>query len=164
MCKPLYWTPERISIGKNCYLWPNSRIQAIDRYKNQTFKISHIILGDNVSIQERCHIAATDILIIGSNTTIASNVMIQDVDHDYREINVNILNQKLISNKVSIGENCFIGAGAKILSGSTLGRQCIVGANSVVRGVFPDCCVIAGIPAKIVKKYNKKLDIWEKVI
>ena len=62
-----------------------------------------------------------------------------------------------------IGENCFIGMGAAIMPGTVLGKQCVVGANSVVKGTFPDCCVIVGSPAKIVKKYNQQTQIWEKI-
>lgn len=61
-----------------------------------------------------------------------------------------------------IGENCFIGYGAAIQAGTVLGRQCIVGANSVVRGEFPDYCVIVGAPARIVKRYNPVSGEWEK--
>jgi len=161
VCKPLFWTSEKVTIGNNCYIWPDSRIQALDQYKGQSFD-SHIIFEDNVSMQERCHIAASDELIIGRNTTIASNVMIQDVDHDYEQLDVNILDQRLISKKILIGENCFIGTGAKVLAGTVLGKQCIVGANSVVRGIFPDYCVIVGMPGKIVKVYNHELKIWER--
>ena len=53
--------------------------------------------------------------------------------------------------------------GAAIMPGTVLGKQCVVGANSVVKGTFPDYCVIVGSPAKIVKKYNQQTHIWEKI-
>jgi acetyltransferase-like isoleucine patch superfamily enzyme len=53
--------------------------------------------------------------------------------------------------------------GSAIMAGTRLGKQCIVGANSVVKGEFPDYCVIVGAPAKIVKKYNFETQEWEKV-
>lgn len=53
--------------------------------------------------------------------------------------------------------------GAAIQAGTVLGKQCIVGANSVVRGTFPDYCVIAGVPAKIIRKYNAESHSWERV-
>ena len=65
--------------------------------------------------------------------------------------------------ETTIGENCFIGMGAAIMPGTVLGKQCVVGANSVVKGTFPDYCVIVGSPAKIVKKYNQHTQIWEKI-
>ncbi|WP_280643561.1 DapH/DapD/GlmU-related protein, partial [Buttiauxella noackiae] len=62
-----------------------------------------------------------------------------------------------------IGDYCFIGAGVKILAGSSLGTQCIVGANSVVRGEFPPYCVIAGAPARVIKAYNHSTGEWTRV-
>ncbi|GAM59552.1 O-acetyltransferase [Vibrio ishigakensis] len=65
--------------------------------------------------------------------------------------------------EVSIGRNSFIGYGAVILPGTILGEQCVVGANSVVRGKFPSFAVIAGNPAKIIKRYDQEKDKWIKV-
>jgi len=71
------------------------------------------------------------------------------------------MNQKFIINETFIGENCYIGIGSCIQAGTILGRQCVVGANSVVRGTFPDFSVIAGVPAKIIKRYNQKTLRWQ---
>ena len=73
------------------------------------------------------------------------------------------MDQKRIVSTTSIGDNCFIGFGACIQAGTVLGKQCVVGANSVVRGVFPDHCVIVGAPARIVKRYDPATNRWEKV-
>lgn len=53
---------------------------------------------------------------------------------------------------IKIGDGCFIGANSIILKGTTLGRNVVVGAGSVVHGEFPDNVIIAGNPAKIVKE------------
>lgn len=100
-------------------------------------------------------------LKIGEKTTISSNVFITNIDHDYERLDVHIMQQKLTYRETQIGKNCFIGHGAVIMAGARLGKQCIVGANSVVRrGVYPDYCVLAGIPAKIVKYYNAQKEEW----
>lgn len=65
-----------------------------------------------------------------------------------------MLNQDMFEAYTQIGENCFIEYGAVIMSGNTLGRQCIVGASSVVKSTFPDFSVIAGSPARVVEKYD----------
>ena len=83
--------------------------------------------------------------------------------HEYRDINSPVGVQPLIVKKTQIGENCFIGSGAKILAGTILGNHCIVGTNSVVRGEFPVDSVIVGSPAKVVKAYNVKNRKWERV-
>jgi acetyltransferase-like isoleucine patch superfamily enzyme len=54
---------------------------------------------------------------------------------------------------VSIGTGSWLGTGAIVLPGSVLGRNVVVAAGSVVRGKFPDQCVVAGVPARIVREY-----------
>ena len=66
--------------------------------------------------------------------------------------------------KPLFGKNCFIGTGVVINSGTILGKQCIVGANSVLSGSYPDYCVIVGAPGRIIKKYNNNKKKWKKLI
>jgi acetyltransferase-like isoleucine patch superfamily enzyme len=75
---------------------------------------------------------------------------------------MHILDQEHIISKTEIGENCYIGFGVVIQAGTTLGRQCVVGANSVVKGSFPDFSVIVGAPGRVVKRYNTESEKWEK--
>ena len=148
---------KRIFIGKKVRIMPNSRIEVVD-------KNSSIVFEDNISIAQNLHIISggNQELRIGKNTTFSANVFITNVDHEYQDIDTHIMEQKLIFNKTKIGENCFIGYGAVIQAGTILGKQCIVGSNAVVRGTFPDYCVIVGIPAKIVKRYDEKSAVWKK--
>lgn len=146
---------KRIFIGKRVRIFPNARIEVID-------KNSSIVFEDNISIGQNFHITSGGNLLIGKNTTFAENIMVTNIDHDYQEIDKHILKQKHIINETKIGENCFIGYGAVIQAGTILGKQCIVGANAVVRGHFPDYCVIVGVPAKIVKRYDEKSGVWKK--
>ncbi|MDI9401162.1 MAG: acyltransferase [Limisphaerales bacterium] len=53
---------------------------------------------------------------------------------------------------IRIGDGCFIGANSIILKGTELGKNCVVGAGSVVCGKFPDNVIIAGNPAKVLKE------------
>ena len=154
--KPLFLLgAKKIYIGKNVRIFPNVRIEV--HGKNSTLTIK-----DDVGIAQNVHITTGANLIIGKSSTILANVFITDIDHDYQEIGVSILKQKNIIRETSIGENCFIGYGAAIQAGTVLGYQCVVGANSVVRGIFPDYSVIVGSPARIVKRYNIETKSWEK--
>ena len=144
----------RISLGKNVFIRSFARLEVVD--------YGEIIIEDNVSIEQSFTITATGKLVIGKNTIISFNVMITDVDHDYQEVDKHILKQKYIKKITKIGENCFIGSGAKIQAGTVLGKQCIVGTNAVVRGKFPDYCVIVGTPAKIIKRYDTSNKQWRR--
>lgn len=146
----------KISIGKRVRIFPNVRLEVHGDN-------SSLIIEDNVAIGQNVHITSGENLIIGSSSTILANVFITNIDHDYQEIDKHILDQKMSIKKTVIGENCFIGIGAAIQAGTILGKQCIVGANSVVKGIFPDYCVIVGSPARIVKKYNFETQHWEKI-
>jgi len=146
---------KKIFIGKRVRIYPNVRLEVHGEK-------SEIIIEDNVGIGQNVHITSGAKLVIGKSSTILANVFITNIDHDYTEIDIPILNQKMIIKDTKIGENCFIGIGAAVQAGTILGKQCIVGANSVVRGEFPDYCVIVGSPARIIKKYNFETQRWEK--
>ena len=55
---------------------------------------------------------------------------------------------------VSIGAARWLGAGAIVLPGASIGRNVVVAAGSVVRGKVPDRCVVAGVPARVVREYT----------
>ncbi|MEN5014991.1 acyltransferase [Erwinia sp. Eh17-17] len=145
----------RVSVGKKVRVFPGCRLE--------THGVGEIIIEDNVSIAQNVHLTSGAKLIIGENSLITANVFITTIDHDYRDISMPMAEQKLLVNDTIIGKNCFIGMGAAIQAGTKLGQHCVVGANSVVRGEFPDFCVIVGSPARIVKKYNHDSGVWERV-
>lgn len=147
----------KIKIGNKVRIMPNARIECIG-------EASELIIGDNISAGPNLSIisGSDNALNIMSDTTISANVFICNVEHDYRYIDKHIMEQTLIKKKTVIGKGCFIGYGAMIQAGTILGQQCVVGANSVVKGIFPNFCVIAGNPAKIIKRYDSADGIWKK--
>jgi len=147
---------KRIFIGKRVHILPSLRIEVVNSK-------SRIEIQDDVSIAQNVHITSGGNLIIEKQTTILANVCITNIDHQYSEIDVNNRRQPLVIKETRIGTNCMIGMGSIILAGTCLGKQCIVGSNSVVKGSFPDYCVIAGSPAKIIKCYNSLTKEWERV-
>lgn len=105
-----------------------------------------------------CTIYAMDSITIGKNTDIGSGCKI--IDNDFHPLPysqrypVEQLD-KVCRKPIMIGEGCFIGANSIILKGTTLGKNVVVGAGSVVSGTFPDNVIIAGNPAKVIKQ-NKE--------
>jgi acetyltransferase-like isoleucine patch superfamily enzyme len=161
--RPLFWTPEVVSIGDSVFIWPGCRIEGIDLARGPGTSPPHISIGEGVTMQQNCHITAGGNLVIEAGTTILFDVMITDVDHRYEEFGSRIIDQPMDVIPTRIGRNCFVGSGAKILAGTTLGESCVVGANSVVRGDFPAGAVIAGIPGRIVKQYDIVGGVWDRV-
>lgn len=145
-----------ISIGNKTRIFPGLRVEAIDD--------GEIVIGNNCAVEQNFHaISRGSVLEIENDVTISGGVFVSNTDHDYTNINISVMDQDLINKKTRIGRGSFIGYGAVILPGTQLGQHCVVGANSVVRGVFPDNCVIAGCPAVVVKIYNKDSEEWEKI-
>lgn len=114
------------------------------------FEGGELRIGDSVQLNDRCHIACADSLVIGDGALIASNVFITDHDHDLAS-KITGMNLALLTAKVAIGENCWIGENVAILKGVELGNNCIVGANSVVTKSFPPNSILAGVPARKLK-------------
>lgn len=145
-----------ISVGKKTRIFPGIRMEAIGT--------GNINIGNNCAIEQNAHIISYDnMLNIGDNTTISANVFISNVDHEYTNINKSVIDQPYIKKDTLIGESCFIGYGATILPGTKLGNHCIVGSNAVVKGNYPDYCLIGGVPAKIIKKYDMDIQKWVKI-
>ncbi len=156
--KPIYISNSRnVKFGKRCRVYPGIRAELIGN-------AASVKIGDNVSIGQNFHVVSDkETLKIGNDVTISGNVLITNCDHSYEEIGMHILDQELILQHTEIGDGCFIGYGAVIQAGTVLGKQCIVGANAVVQGTFDDYSVIAGVPARTIKKYDKKTKKWIKV-
>lgn len=121
---------------------------------------AEIFIGNNVGISGAT-IYARKKIVIGDNTAIGGNCKI--LDNDFHPIEFETRNKLLQdpnggdsdlvpAKDVVIGKNCFIGCDTIILKGTVLGDGCVVGAGAVVSGVFEANCVIAGNPAKIIRK------------
>lgn len=156
-------------VGKPTFIYGGSginlgnKVRIFPGLRAETHHGGSIVINDDVSVGQNFHIISSgETLTIDSHTTISGNVFITNVDHDYQEIGTHILQQKYLTKTTTVGQHCFIGYGAVLQAGTQLGRQCIVGSNSVLRGTFPDYCVIAGAPAKIIKRYNPDTLLWEK--
>lgn len=160
--KPLLiYNKKSIFVGKNVTIRPGLRIEPIKQYCSQNFK-PKIIISDRVTIEQNCHIVSANEVIIGKDVTIAGFSFITDCDHDYRDISKGILEQQLLVKKTKIGDQSFIGMGARIMAGVTVGKHCVIGANSVVTSDLPDYAVAVGIPARIIKKYDPSTKTWKK--
>jgi len=164
LCSPLNITnPEHVSIGKHVHIGHGARLEVLTGWHGGQQFSPELEIQDGVGIGHNATIGCANKVVIGRNTVISFDVFITDNDHAYEQIGVPVMEQPLIVQQTIVGENCFIASGVKLLAGTVLGKQCIVGSNSVVRGEFPDYCVIVGAPARVVKRYSLQSRCWERV-
>jgi acetyltransferase-like isoleucine patch superfamily enzyme len=110
-------------------------------------------IGDRCVIGRGSHIIAHQSVVIGADVYTGPYVYITDQNHGYTDPDVPIGRQFPVNSPVSIGAGCWLGAGAIVLPGARIGRNVVVAGGSVVRGVVPDHCVVAGVPARVVRSY-----------
>ena len=145
--------PGKIKIGNGCTIGQGSNFGILGN--------GNIILGDHVIITARCQIFSIEKVHISDHVLIASNVFICDCAHGYKDGNIPYNLQPLDSiGAISIGRGSWIGQNVIILPGVTIGEQCIIGANSVVRSSIPDRSIAVGAPAAVVKKWDDASKKW----
>jgi acetyltransferase-like isoleucine patch superfamily enzyme len=110
-------------------------------------------IGDRCLIGRGSHIVAHHSIVIGDDVYAGPYVYITDQNHGYADPEIPIGRQWPRNAAVSIGAGSWLGTGVIVLPGAVIGRNVVVAAGSVVRGVVPDCCVIAGVPARVVREY-----------
>lgn len=143
-----------ISIGNNSQIGRSVQLTAWDNFKGQKFT-PEIIIGNNCSIGEDSHITAINSIRLGNNVRLGKKILITDNAHgassaELLDIAPNY--RPLISKgPVVIDDNVWIGEKSSIMPGVHIGKGVIVAANSVVTKDVPSYCVVAGVPAKVIK-------------
>ena len=157
--------PLRIDGGKNIFI--GNRVSI--KYKSWIAakpltgtESCRLFIDDGCVIGNFNHIYATKEIILHKNVLTADRVYISDNLHGYDDIATPILRQPIVQKgTVEIGEGSWLGENVCVI-GSTIGRHCVIGANSVVTKNIPDFSVAVGIPAKVIKRYDIKEGKWIK--
>lgn len=146
-------------IGNNLCVGKNGVLEAWDNTENSnssTGNLPNVIIGDNVSLGEYCHITAIECVKIGNNLLTGRFVTITDNSHgltDLESLKLPPLKRPIVSKgAVTIKDNVWIGDKVTILPDVTIGEGAVIAANSVVTKDVPPYSVVGGIPAKILHK------------
>jgi acetyltransferase-like isoleucine patch superfamily enzyme len=122
-----------------------------------------LVIHEGCAIGDYNHIASVRKVVFEKNVLTANNVYISDNLHSYEDIHTPVMFQPVrYKSEVCIGEGSWIGENACII-GARIGKHCVVAANSVVTEDVPDYCVVAGMPARIIKRFSSEAKKWEKV-
>lgn len=97
---------------------------------------------------------------IGNQVNFAQNVVVSGLNHNYNDPSRSIASQGVTTAPIRIGDDVWVGANSVILAGVTIGTHSIVAAGSVVNRDVPDHTVVAGNPARIVKRYDFREQAW----
>lgn len=155
--------PLQIDGGKSIYIDDDVCIaqSAWLMGNSQKTKTLHIMSG--TAIGHHAHIIALNDVTIEEDVLIADKVFITDCTHEYEDVSKPIKNQPIkVLASVKIGASSWIGENVCIL-GVSVGKHCVIGANSVVTSDIPDYSVAVGSPAKIIKKYDFEINEWIKI-
>ena len=162
-----------IKYGKNFTTGVGCRIEAYN-FNNRISdrKNPQLIIGNNVQINDYVHLSCAESVIIEDNVLIASKVYVSDLNHGNYSSLKNpehscpdeiVKDRKIFTKPVKICQNTWLGENVAVLSGVTIGKNSIIGANSVVSKNIPENCIAVGNPAKVIKKYNFETRRWDKI-
>ncbi|WP_341313075.1 acyltransferase [Paraburkholderia sp. IMGN_8] len=150
------------SIGERVLIRQGARIELIVTDPNE---LPRLTIGNDVNIEQNVHIVCGSSIEIKDNVTITGGCGIVDVEHPYEDVDDPVRIGRRIrvrGNRVVIGEGSFIGFNSMILPNVVIGRHCVVGCHSVITRDVPDYCVVAGNPAKLIRRYSWETQTWER--
>ncbi len=148
-----------ITIGRNSVIQRGGWLLAL---KIDTYE-PILSIGDNCAIGDYCHVTAVRKVILEENILIANNVYISDNFHGFDDINIAIKDQPIkFKKEVVLQAGCWIGENVCII-GASIGKNSVIGANSVVTNDIDDYCIAVGSPARVIKKYDLVNKKWVSV-
>ncbi len=150
---------EYIVVGDDCTFYPEVELTAWSEYKSQHFTPC-IVIGNGCTIRSRNHITAINNITIGDNLLTGTDVLITDNAHGVftkDQLSIRPQDRPLTcKGELRIGNNVWIGEKANVIGAVTIGDGVVIAAGSVVIKDVPDYCMVAGVPARIVKQLDTK--------
>jgi len=115
-------------------------------------KDGDIVLGEHSNLGFHCEIFSGSTVSVGRHGLFAAQAYLVGGGHEFERADVAVVEQPRFSRGITLGDNVWLGAGAKVLDGVRLGRDVVVGANAVVTADLPDGSIAAGVPARVLRR------------
>jgi acetyltransferase-like isoleucine patch superfamily enzyme len=113
-----------------------------------------ITMGANSAIDAYSFIGSSGPVTIGENVIMGQHVCFHPENHNFDRTDVPIKLQGTVRQGITIEDDVWVGANVTFLDGAHVGRGCVIGAGSLVRGNIPAYSVAVGAPARIVRSRN----------
>jgi acetyltransferase-like isoleucine patch superfamily enzyme len=145
---------ERIFIGSDVVVHPGAFFSVLDE-RIGGGRGGQLLIGDGTRIGFDIVVACGERVEIGRRVLTADRVYVGDVYHEYRDVTRSVLDQGAgQARPVRIGDGAFLGINCAILPGVTIGDGGYVAANAVVTEDVPAHSVVAGNPARVVRRWD----------
>lgn len=144
---------QRIEIGEGTTIGPLSTLSAGMPVQMHDEGDPIITIGDRCILGKGIGIVAHERVVIGNDVWTGHFVYVTDQNHGYDDVTMPIGTQLWKNEPVEIGSDSWLGHGAVILPGARIGRHVVVAAGAVVSGDVPDFSVVAGVPARVVRRF-----------
>jgi acetyltransferase-like isoleucine patch superfamily enzyme len=129
-----------VAIHSGCYIYYPERLS----------------IGEHVSFHPMCYVDACGTIELGSGVSLAHGVTIMSTEHQFDDDSILIRDAPVRHEAVRIGNDVWIGAGARILAGTTIGERSIVAAGAVVTRDVPERTIVAGVPARVIRTLDQR--------
>lgn len=155
---------QNVSLGNDCYLGHGCHIIAATTSLHGVNYDGRINIGNGFQATGPIQIIAAKQIIIEDHVLCARNVFICDCMHGTSRGDMPYRLQgfeKILP--VNIGSGSWLGQNVVVLPGVSIGKQVVIGANSVVSRDIPDYCIAVGSPAKVIKRFDPRTNVWSRV-
>jgi acetyltransferase-like isoleucine patch superfamily enzyme len=158
-----------MTLGRDIRARSGLHLEAITRHGQQRFK-PILQIEDDVCFSNNVHISCIERVVIHKGALMGSHIFISDHDHGIYQGQHQSLPAEPPAFRalggggpVLIGQNAWIGDNVVIVGPVTIGDGAIIAANSVVRHDVEAETMVAGIPARVVKRFDQSTHLWERV-
>jgi acetyltransferase-like isoleucine patch superfamily enzyme len=132
----------RLELGRWSWIGHGSKIRVHE---------GEVSIGAKTVIGQECTISAYQSVTIGRECIIADRVMLIDFDHGMVEVERPVRLQGIYKRDVEIGHNVWMGYGACVLRGVSVGENSVIGTCAVLTSDVPANAVVGGVPARVIR-------------